>query len=95
MSHFYASIQGDNNGEATRTGGEAIEGHVRGWNNGVRIFGTVGLDPKEVDRFVIYATGGSNGGQPDELLGELRGGEWFPVVGEGAAASSSRRNGSR
>uniref|UniRef100_A0A6M3LHX6 Uncharacterized protein n=1 Tax=viral metagenome TaxID=1070528 RepID=A0A6M3LHX6_9ZZZZ len=58
MSHFYASIQG-NGGEATRTGSKksGVEGHIRGWNIGVRVVCTH-ENGKDVIR--VYKTGGSN-----------------------------------
>lgn len=71
MARFYAAIQGAR-GEATRLGGEGsgIRGHVRGWDAGVRVLGFV--DDEGRDAFHVYATGGSNGGARDELLGVVR-----------------------
>lgn len=59
MSRFYASIQG-NRGPATRQGTRpsGIEGHIRGRNIGVRVWGYVNDDGKDV--FVIHKTSGSN-----------------------------------
>lgn len=61
MSRFYASIQGSR-GPATRQGTpkSGIEGHIRGWNAGVKVYGDTGADGEE-DRFHVYITGGSNG----------------------------------
>ena len=67
MSHFYASIQG-NRGEATRQGGKHINGHIRGWECGVRVLGFIDPDTKE-DTFHVYLTGGSGGCSRDHLIG--------------------------
>ena len=70
MAQFYAEIQG-NRGEATRMGSKAsgIRGHIRGWDNGVRVVGRVG--PSGRDVFDVYATGGSNGRKGDVLIGHV------------------------
>lgn len=67
MSHFYASIQGSR-GEATRTGGKRMSGHIRGWSIGCRVECSI-VDGKDVIN--IYKTDGSSGHTPDELITEL------------------------
>lgn len=68
MSQFYAEIQG-NRGGASRGGSKnsGIDGHLRGWSNGVRV---VGRHNKETgkDEFSVYKTSGSNGSKPEELI---------------------------
>ena len=68
MSRFYASIQG-NRGMATRQGFESsgIHSHTRGWNVGIRVFGSVN-DTGE-DEFRVILTGGSQGAKSDRRLG--------------------------
>lgn len=81
MARFYASIQG-NRGEATRAGHGEITGHVRGWESGVRIYGTG--DKGGPDVFTVYATSGSNGsGGAVQVLGRLVDGAWVPAGGGG------------
>ena len=60
MSRFYASIQGSR-GEATRQGTpkSGIQGHIRGWDMGVSVMGSV--DENGKDSFNVYLTEGSNG----------------------------------
>ena len=68
MSRFYASVQG-NKSVATRQGtiNSGIQGHIRGWNSGVKITGyTNGNDE---DCFAVYQTSGSVGGSSDVLIG--------------------------
>ena len=69
MSRFYASIKGSR-GEATRQGSPAsgIAGHIRGWDIGIRVIGSV---YKDEDTFSVYLTGGSNGHSEDVFLGRL------------------------
>lgn len=69
MSHFYGSIVGSR-GEATLGGSpnSGINGHVRGWDVGVRVSGSV---QESEDVFHVFATGGSNARQPDTLLGTV------------------------
>lgn len=70
MSRFYASIQG-NRGEATRAGtpNSGIDGHIRGWDVGIRVEGFVDVSDGS-DRFRIFVTGGSNGNSHERLIGE-------------------------
>ena len=73
MSRYYASVRGGK-GEATRQGHErsGIESHTRGWTVGVRVVGRpLAGEPGVCDRFDIYATGGSNGSDPDTLIGTV------------------------
>ena len=69
MSRFYASIQGGR-GEATRQGhaADGIQGHVRGWRSGVRVWGHV-VD--ECDVFDVSVTAGSAGGAADRHIGRF------------------------
>jgi len=71
MAHFYAKIQGSR-GEATRMGGKAngIEGHIRGWNLGVRVYGSV--DDNGNDVFTVELTSGSNGRKSSRHIGCYR-----------------------
>ena len=59
MSRFYASIQGSRC-EATRQGTpkSGIEGHVRGWNVGARVYCYIGEDGK--DTVKVELTSGSS-----------------------------------
>ena len=68
MAHFYASIRA-NKGEVTRVGTPKsdIEGHIRGWNLGVRVRGYVDKDGN--DRFDINPSTGSSGHGPSKCLG--------------------------
>lgn len=61
MSRFYASIQGDTNGEATRRGFRSITGHVRGWNTGVGV-DAIHTEAPDTETYRVSITGGSNGG---------------------------------
>jgi hypothetical protein len=67
---FYASIQG-NRGRATRQGNKTsgIEGHVRGWDVGIRVSGSVDGDK---DKFDVYLTFGSNAEKLGVLIGTAR-----------------------
>ena len=71
MSRFYASISGSAKSEATRQGTKntGIEGHVRGWDLGVKIYGDVDKDDK--DGFHIYMSSGSGGGEKDVFIGSV------------------------
>jgi len=72
MSHFYANIQGSR-GEATRGGTKqsGIQGHIRGWENGVAVF-CVHDNQQDEDTINVYATGGSNTNNQD-LIFTLKG----------------------
>jgi len=71
MSRFYASIQG-NRGEATRQGtpSSGIEGHIRGWNIGVRVYCFVDDDGKDAVRVTL--TGGSRNSSSTKFLGVFK-----------------------
>lgn len=71
MSHFYGSLEG-NRGMATRQGTKAsgIEGHIRGWNIGVRIVCSYG-NVTGKDTIMVYQTSGSNRHTADKLIAEL------------------------
>jgi len=70
MSHFYASIRGSR-GEATRAGtkNSGMEGHIRGWNIGARVF--MSVNDKGEDVCTIYLTSGSNGYSYGKHLGDF------------------------
>ena len=75
MSRFYASIQG-HRGPATRIGHGEIDGHIRGWESGVRVHGS---DGHGVDVFKIWVTSGSNGRGMDRLIGSVVDGQFVPL----------------
>ena len=72
MSHFYGEIHGQAKTPATRRGSKAsgLEGHLRGWNIGVKVV----LEYKEGvgDVVHVYKTSGSNGGDNDVLIATLQ-----------------------
>lgn len=70
MSRFYAEIKG-NRGEATRMGSKdsGIFGHIRGWEVGIRV---QGVADGENDKFNVYLTAGSTGGQNDLYIGTAK-----------------------
>lgn len=69
MAHFYASIQGNRSGRtAMGTKNSGIEGHVRGWNIGGRVYVSYN-EATGQDEVTIYITGGSNGGNGSKRLG--------------------------
>lgn len=72
MSHFYADIQG-NRGKATRQGTKesGIEGHVRGWDMGVRVICTSD-EATGRDVCSIYLTSGSNNPSEKQCIAEVR-----------------------
>ena len=70
MSALYGSLKGSRGGEATKAGHDSIEGHLRGWENGVRVFGR--HKAGRGDSFEIYRTSGSHGTKPDILLGTVK-----------------------
>lgn len=63
MSRYYGSLQGSR-GEATRQGtpNSGIDGHIRGWGLGVRVWGGEDKENSKKDAFTIDITKGSNGG---------------------------------
>ena len=71
MAHFYASIQG-NRSERTCQGtkNSGIQGHIRGWESGVRVEGYHDEKTGE-DAFRVYLTSGSNGRHSDIYLGKV------------------------
>ena len=81
MSNFYASISGTARTKTTRRGTESsgISGHIRGWNVGVHIEGSVESDG--TDSFLVYATYGSNGKGKKVLAVIIRQGPNGPEVG--------------
>jgi hypothetical protein len=59
---FWGSLQGLYPGrtstEATRGGSQGIDGHIRGWDLGVRVHGFV--NEQGEDEFEVWTTGGSH-----------------------------------
>jgi hypothetical protein len=79
MSHFYMSSYGTRGNGPTVTGTKSsgIGAHVRGWSRGVSVRGHHTVSGE--DEFHVYATGGSNGGDPERLVGTLLAdGRWVP-----------------
>ncbi len=74
MSHFYGSIQGAR-GIAIKGGTKAsgIEGHIRGWEIGARVY--VSHDKETgTDTVRVYATNGSGAAGHDVLIAEFNAG---------------------
>lgn len=69
MAQFYANIQG-NRSEATRMGtkNSGIEGHIRGWNVGAKVYMSYNEETKQ-DECTVYLTSGSHGGGYSHPLG--------------------------
>ena len=83
MSRLYAAIDGNRSG-ATRQGSKAsgIQGHIRGWNVGVRVCGRVNDEDEDV--FDVYMTGGSNGQSSDKHIARVKLVDGEPaLLGEG------------
>ena len=78
MAQFYAQIQG-NRGSATRGGSKdsGIQGHIRGWNSGIRVEGYHEEDLGDI--FLVYGTSGSNKTTGDTLIGKLVGGSFHAI----------------
>lgn len=77
---FWGSVLGYKGGgtsttEASRGGETGIQGHIRGWNSGIKVVGSV--DTVLGDCFNVFVTSGSNGGKRDVLVGCLVDGEWI------------------
>ncbi len=70
MSRFYGSLKG-HRGEASRPGTakSGLEGHIRGWHIGARVFVSVGSEDQ--DMVTVYATSGSNQQANDVKIAEL------------------------
>ena len=70
MARFYASISGRGK-ELTREGTAAsgVEGHLRGWNVGAKVY--LSVDSQDQDVVTVYLTGGSNGNTSDFFLGRF------------------------
>jgi hypothetical protein len=73
MARFYGSVSGKAQSDATREGTEAsgINGHIRGWNSGIRVVGHIA--PNGDDAFDVYLTAGSHGGSRDIHVGTYDG----------------------
>lgn len=69
MAQFYANIQG-NRGMATRMGTKSsgMDGHIRGWNVGARVFMRFNEETQE-DECTIDLTSGSAGRYGSKRLG--------------------------
>ena len=71
MAHFYAEIKGSATTAATRRGTKSggLEGHLRGWNIGVKIY--LGhYNGKDV--ISVYETSGSNNPNSGRLLVQIK-----------------------
>ena len=71
MARFMAEIQG-NRGSTSRSGSKAsgIDGHIRGWNLGIKVQASVDDDGNDV--FTVYRTGGSNRPGVVAVLAQIR-----------------------
>lgn len=67
MARTYLSGDNSRGNEVTAMGGSYA--HYRGWRSGVRV--QAEHESKNVDRFAVYMTGGSNGGSGEKLLGHV------------------------
>ena len=56
MAHFRGTIENEKGKVSSIPAHRAIEVKANGWESGVRVFGTTGIDG--VDKFKIYATTG-------------------------------------
>jgi len=67
MAHFYGTITGSRGTTVTKTGTKdsGIEGHIRGWNVGVKVVCT---HRNGKDECRIYETGGSSGYADEKLI---------------------------
>jgi hypothetical protein len=75
MAQFRAVIKGSR-GEVSRLGSKSgITAYINGWNQGVIVRARVNEGGEE--RIYIYASGGSNGGPSDGLLGAVINGHFF------------------
>lgn len=92
MSALYGSLTGDaSRTDATRRGHNRISGHVRGWNCGLEVEGS--LDSAGREQFEVYLTSGSSGAGRRQYLGRAyigAGGRTF-VYDPGEAPSITQR----
>lgn len=75
MAQFRATMQGQR-GSASRLGSKksGLDVNVNGWDNGIRI--EASYDEKNhADKFAVYVTSGSNGGQVAKKVFTLSGGK--------------------
>ena len=70
MSKLYGSIKGSAKTVATRRGHNHIEGHIRGWNLGIRVVGSANKDGNVA--FHVFKTSGSNGSELGELITTIK-----------------------
>lgn len=69
MSKLYGTVTGDRaKTSATRQGHKRITAHIRGWHDGVRVFGYV--LPDGLTKWEVWRTGGSSGDGNKLLVGE-------------------------
>ena len=66
MSKLYMSHVSDGRKQVTRCGHHRMSTHVRGWDAGVRVDCRIRDDGRP--EFVVYATGGSNRPDADEMI---------------------------
>ena len=71
MSHFYMTTN-SNRKPVTKTGtkNSGMESHIRGWERGVRVLAKYDEATKQ-DVFEVYATSGSNGEFPSQLVATI------------------------
>lgn len=84
MARFRATIQGQR-GTASRLGNAktGLVANVNGWNAGVRVEARANHStdkPAELDEFIVFVTGGSNGNHADRLAFIVHDTEYGPRV---------------
>ena len=68
MSRFYGTVHSSNfKTVASRRGHTDVNGHIRGWDSGVKVHGYKATDDSDV--FQIYITSGSGDSRRDRYLG--------------------------
>ena len=75
MSNLYGSLSSNKGKDVTKTGSSCLEGHIRGWNDGIRVEAS---HTDAGDSFEVYQTGGSNRTSADRRLGKLCNGTFEP-----------------
>ena len=70
MSRFYGTVHSSNfKTVASRRGHSDVNGHIRGWDSGVKVHGYKATD--DSDEFQIYITSGSKDSRRDLFLGTV------------------------
>ena len=70
MSRFYGTVHSSNyKTVASRRGHDDVNGHIRGWDAGVKVHGYKSTD--DSDEFQIYLTSGSRDSRRDKFLGTV------------------------